>query len=129
MNTQPHAYVYATSEPPVSPLHSPTFVSRSPILSERRLSDIPLSPSEPELIQRLSTQHTSDNGSARVGQGLLRSRTLPRRAVSGTASSVHGLDGVTIDKEKLESLRSWILSLAIGALLLTTYENDIIKMN
>ncbi|VDB84763.1 unnamed protein product [Peniophora sp. CBMAI 1063] len=104
----------ALSTPPTSPTSSRTY--RIPLTPQRRGTDIPHSPSTPHLaLEPSAAEEQSTNGFTSVGKGLARSRTLPHRSIGigRTSRAIPSLEGVTLEAMKLESLRKWILGLAI----------------
>lgn len=78
------------------------------IPTPRRIaSSIPYSPSSPEL------PSTAQNHPPHHTRTLSRSRTLPPVSPTSVANAIPTLD-VSLDPEKLQRLRHWILGLAIG---------------
>ncbi|KAI0067175.1 DUF1630-domain-containing protein [Artomyces pyxidatus] len=92
---------------PASTANLQQVVPTSAVTPRRRLSSTPRSPSSPDLT-RIALPPILPI------KTLTRSRTLPRRSPTSAQFNIPTLEGVTFEADKLESLRRWILGLAIG---------------
>ncbi|KAI0035421.1 hypothetical protein K488DRAFT_76661 [Vararia minispora EC-137] len=105
--------LHVRTDEPTSPRLSPvsSSVLSSSVCPRRRLTEFSASPSTPDLGNTFLPD-VEPSGSKPVSPRLVRSKTLPGRTTSGT-TNIPGLEGVSVDPNKIESLRKWILGIAI----------------
>jgi hypothetical protein len=112
---KPTLHVHTTYDSALYPKlasSSPSVLSTSQS-PRRRTADLAVYPSSPDLTS--TNLPDAEPAGPEAGKRLMRTQSLPRQAVSGTAN-IPGLEGVEISVDRLESLRRWILGIAIGAL-------------